>query len=103
MMLADEAIDEGGKGFTGAGQNELLELGIPVEFEAGGEGGDPDLAYWRVGRDDEAGGGVLEEDVKHAALFLDFETGLLAFLTCDEAPLEVAEGCFSRAPEFLLV
>ena len=103
MMLADEAIDEGGKGFTGAGQNELLELGIPVEFEAGGEGGDPDLAYWRVGRDDEAGRGILEEDIQHAALFLDFETCLLAFLACNEMPLEVAERRFSRAPEVLLV
>ena len=102
-MLADEAIDEGGEGFAGAGQDELLELGIPVEFEAGGERGDPDLAYRRVGRDDEAGSRIFEEDVEHATLFLDLETRLLAFLACKEMPLEVAERRFSRAPEVLLV
>ena len=103
MMLADEAIDEGGESFAGAGQDKFLERGIPVEFEAGGERGDPDLANWRVGRDDEAGRGIFEEDIQHAALFLDFETCLLAFLACDEVPLEIAERRFSRAPEVLLV
>ncbi len=103
MMLADEAIDKDAESLAGARQNELLELGIPVEFEAGGERGNPDLAYRRVGRDDETGRGILEEDIQHAALFLDFETGLLAFFTCDEVPLEVAKRRFSRAPEVLLV
>ena len=103
VVLADEAIDEGGESFAGAGQDKFLELGIPVEFEAGGGCRDPDLANRRVGRDDEAGRGILEEDVEHAALLLDFETCLLAFLACDEAPLEIAERRFSRAPEVLLV
>ena len=102
-MLADEAIDESAEGFAGAGQNEFFERGIPVEFEAGGERGDPDLAYRRVGRDDKAGSGIFEEDVEHAALFLDFETRLLAFLAGEEMSLEVAERRFSRAPEILLV
>ena len=102
-MLADEAIDEGAESFAGAGQDEFLELGIPVEFEAGGERGDPDLAHRRIGCDDEAGRWILEENVEHAALFLDFEACLLAFLACEEMPLEVAERRFSRAPEVLLV
>ena len=102
-MLADEAIDEGGESFAGAGQDELLELGIVVEFEAGGERGDPDLANGRAGCDDEAVRVIFEEDVEDAALFLDFETSLLVFLACEEMPFEVAERCFSRAPEVLLV
>jgi len=103
MMLADEAIDESAESLPGAGQDELLELGIPVEFEAGGERRDPDLAYRRVRRDDEAGRGILEQDIQHAALLLDFETCLLALLTCDEVALEVAKRRFSSAPEVLIV
>jgi len=103
MMFADEAIDEDAESLSGAGQDELLERGIPVEFEAGGERGDPDLAYRRVGRDDEAGSRIFEEDVEHATLFLNFEPCLLAFLAREEMPLEVAERRFSRAPEVLLV
>jgi len=102
-MLADEAIDKSGESFAGARQDELFELGIPIEFEAGGERGDPDLAHRRVGRDDETGSGILEEDVQNTALFLDFETCLLGFLACVEMPLEVAERRFCRAPEVLLV
>ena len=102
MMLANEPIDEDGERFAGAGQNELFELGIPVEFEAGGGRGDPDLANRRVERDDEPGRGILKEDVERAALFPDLEACLLAFLVCDEVPLKVAERRFSRALEVLL-
>ena len=102
-MLGDEAIDEGAEGFAGAGQDEFLKRGIPVEFEAGGEGRNPDLADRRIGCDDEAGSGIVEENVEHAGLFLDLETCLLGFLACEEMPLEVAERGFSGAPEVLLV
>src|SRR5580692_1477612 len=97
MMLANEPIDEDGERFAGAGQNELFELGIPVEFEAGGGRGDPDLANRRVERDDEPGRGILKEDVERAALFPDLEACPLAFFARDEVPFEVAECRFSRA------
>lgn len=103
MMLADEAINEDGEGFAGAGQDEFFHLRIVVEFEAGGERGDPDLAYRRVESDDETGRGIFEEDIQHAALFLDLEACLFAFLSCEKMPLEVVERRFSRAPEVLLV
>jgi len=103
MMLADEAIDEDAESLPRAGQDKFLEPGIPVEFEAGSERGDPDLANRRVGRDDEAGSGILEEYIEHAALLLDLETCLFALLARDEMPLEVAERRFSRAPEVLRV
>ena len=103
MMLADKAINEDGEGFAGAGQDEFFHLRIVVEFEAGGERGDPDLAYRRVESDDETGRGIFEEDIQYAALFLDLEACLFAFLSCEKMPLEVVERRFSRAPEVLLV
>ena len=103
MMFADEGIDEDAESLSGAGQDELLERGIPVEFEAGGERGDPDLAHRRVGRDDEPGGGILKENIQHSALLLDLETCLLVFLAREEMPLEVFERRFRRATELLLV
>jgi hypothetical protein len=85
----DEAIDEGRELFAGAGKDEALAR-VPVEFEAGGEGGDPDLADRRVRRDNELGGRVVEYDVQDAVLLFDFEAAVLFGI--DQALLERFDG-----------
>lgn len=76
-LLLDQALDEGLKRHTIPGQDKVAGFVGPVEFEAGGEGGDPDLADRGVGRDDEFCAGFFKEDVEHAILFFDFESAVL--------------------------
>ena len=60
--------------------------GGPVELEAGGHGGDPNLAHRRVGRDDEFGGRVFKDHLQCARLFLDLKAG--GFFSHDQRLLE---------------
>jgi len=103
VVLGDETVDERDEGFAGAGEDEVVISGVPVELEAGGEGGDPDLADWGVGGNDEAGAGRVEEDIESAVLLLDFKGGLLVFLAGDEMTLEAEESGFCCATEGLFV
>jgi len=83
-VLCDQAVDKWGESLACARQNEGCGRGVPVKFEAGGERGDPDLAYGRIGRDDELARRLFEEDIEHAILLLDFEAGIVLFFALDE-------------------
>lgn len=101
-MFANEAIDEGDECLARAGQDEFFHPRIPVEFEARGQRGDPDLAQRRIGCDDEWGAGIIEEDVQDAVLLFHFECGVVVFLTHDEMTLQTIEGRFGGDPELVL-
>jgi len=75
FVFFDEAVDERDEFFAGAGKDEGPGCGIPVEFETGGEGRDPDLANRGIGSDDELGGWFFKDDVEDAVLLFDFEAG----------------------------
>src|SRR5580698_10481900 len=100
-MLADEPVYECDQRLASLGENERLHLLVPVELEAGGERGNPELAHRRVGRDDEFGGRLLKEHIEHAVLLLRFEATL--FLARNQMLLEAFECCLRRAPELLLI
>ncbi len=70
----------------------------PLEFEAGGLGGDPYLADWGVGGDDELAGAVLEDDVHDAVVVLELEGAGVVF-GGDEGLLEGLEGVVGFAAE----
>ena len=72
-VFAEEALGEGLEVFAGFGESEGVGGVGPFEFEAGGLGGDPDLADGRVGGDDELAGAVLEDDVHDAVVVLELE------------------------------
>lgn len=76
-LLLDEALDEGLERRSVFGQEKVVGFAGPVQFEAGGEGGDPNLADGRVGSDDEFGPGVFKEDVEDAVLLFDIESAVL--------------------------
>lgn len=75
-LLLDEALDQGDERGSVLWQNEVAGFVGPVELEAGGEGGDPDLTNGRVGRDDELCAGFLKEDVDGSGLFFDLKTAV---------------------------
>jgi hypothetical protein len=69
----EEPLHEDGEILAGFGEDEGV-LGVaPLQFEAGGEGGDPNLADGSVGSYDEFAGWVIEDDVKDAILFFGLE------------------------------
>lgn len=103
LVFFDKAIDQGDQLFAGAGQNEGGSGGVPVELEAGGERRDPDLAHWRVRRDDELGWRFFENDIEDAALFFDLEAGFVFFFASDEVFLECVESVFGGAAKFKFV
>ncbi len=70
----------------------------PLEFEAGGLGGDPDLADRGVGGDDELAGAILEDDVHDAVVVLELE-GAGVVLGGDEGLFEGFEGVVGLAAE----
>ena len=70
----------------------------PLEFVAGGLGGDPDLADGGVGGDDEFAGAVLEDDVHDAVVVFELE-GAGVVLGGDEGLLEGFEGVVGFAAE----
>jgi hypothetical protein len=103
FVFFDEAVDQGDEFFAGAGKDEGPGCGIPVEFETGGEGRDPDLANRGIGSDDELGGWFFKDDVEDAVLLFDFEAGFVFFFTGDEVLLECFECAFGGASEFEFV
>jgi hypothetical protein len=96
-LLAEEALGEGAEVFAGFGQGEGLGRLIPLELEGGGERGDPDLADWGVGGEDELGGAVLKEDVENAVFLLGLKAAV--FFGVDEGLLEGVEGFVGLAAE----
>src|SRR5580704_12865775 len=81
-VVAEKALGERLEVFTGFGEGEGVGCLGPVEFEAGGLGGDPDLADGGVGGDDEFGGAVFEDDVHDAVVVFELE-GAVVVLGCD--------------------
>lgn len=102
-VLADEPVDERDEGLAGARKNELLHLLVPIELEARGQRGDPDLPDRRVGRDDKLAARILEDNVEHAGLLLDLEAGLGLFFALDQVPLQLVECGLGRAPELQFI
>ena len=97
-VFAEEALGEGFEVFAGFGEGEGVGGFGPVEFEAGGLGGDPDLADRSVGGDDEFGGAVFEDDVHDAVVVFELEGAVVVF-GCDEGLLEGFEGAVGFAAE----
>jgi hypothetical protein len=100
-VLAEETLGEGFEVFARFGEGEGVGWFGPVEFVAGGLGGDPDLSNGSVGSDDEFAGAVLENDVHDTVVVFELE-GTVVVLGRDEGLLEgfegtvrfAAEGCF---------
>ena len=84
--------------FAGFGEGEGAGGFGPVEFEAGGLGGDPDLADGSVGGNDEFGGAVFEDDVHDAVVVFELEGAVVVFGD-DEGLLEGFEGAVGFAAE----
>ena len=78
-MLTQEALEEWDQRFAGLRQDKVASGFGPVELVAGGLGGDPDLADWSVGRDDELAGAILEDDVHNAVIVFEFEVAGVVF------------------------
>jgi len=76
-VLLEETLYELEEVLAGFGENEAVARVGPVEFEAGGLGGDPYLAYRRIGCEDEFTGAVFEEDVEDAVLLFRLEASCL--------------------------
>ena len=96
-MLAEEALDERSEDFAGFGQNKGLVGFGPVELEAGGLGGDPDLSNGCVGCEDELSWTIFEEDIEYAILLFGLEAAV--FLDEDQGLLEGGEGLVGFATE----
>src|ERR1051326_1820438 len=91
-LLVDQSGDQGLEGLTGLGKDEVVLFRGPVQLEAGGEGGDPDLVDGGIGRNDELGGRIVKGDVDSAAGVLDFKIGIL--LSLDQRLLEGIQRAF---------
>ena len=96
-VFAEKTLDEDPQVFPGFGEDEGLRGLGPVELEAGGLGGDPDLADRGVGGEDELSGAVLEQDIEDAVLLLGFESSGL--FGDDEGLLERGEGAVGFTAE----
>ncbi len=72
-MFAEEALDQGLQIFAGLGKDEAVRGFGPVQLEAGGLSGDPDLADGRIWGENELSRSILEEYVENAILLLCFE------------------------------
>jgi hypothetical protein len=97
-VLAEQALDEDLEVFAGFAESKGVDGFGPVELEAGGLGGDPDLANGGVGRDDELAGAVFEDDVHDAVVVFELE-GAVVVLGGDEGLLERLEGYVGFAAE----
>ena len=80
-LLAEESLGEGAEVFAGSGEGEGMGGVVPLEFEGGGQGGDPDLSNGGVRGEDEFGAAVIEEHVEDAVLFLGLEASNCFFGT----------------------
>ncbi len=96
-MFAEEPLGESDEGFAGFREDEAAALLGPIQFEAGGLGGDPDLPDGRIGSEDEFAGAVFEEDIEDAVLLFGLEATCL--FGGDEGLLEIGEGLVGFAAE----
>jgi hypothetical protein len=97
-VLAEEALSEGFEVFAGFGEGKGASAFGEFEFEAGGLGGDPDLADRGVGGDDKFTAAILEDDVHDAVVVLELERAGVVF-GGDEGLLERFEGQVGFAAE----
>jgi hypothetical protein len=97
-VFAEEALGEGFEVFSGFAEGEGAGGFGPVEFEAGGLGGDPYLANGCVGGDDELAGTVFKDDVHDAVVVFELESACVVF-GGDEGLLEGFEGFVGFAAE----
>ena len=103
QMLFDEPVDEGIELLARTRENESSRGRVPIELEAGGQGGDPDLADRGVRSDDEFALRLLEEHIEHSVLFLDLKSGVSLFFSRDEVLLEGFERGFGHLAEFQFI
>jgi hypothetical protein len=101
-LLGKDARHDFGEGFAGGGEDESGFFFGPNEFEAGGEGGNPDLANRGLRADDETGFlGVFEEEFEFAGFAFDFEAEFIG--DGKEALFEGVEGFVTADAESLFV
>ena len=72
-MFAEEALGEGFEVFACLREDECMGGFGPIELEAGGLSGYPDLADGGVGCDDEFGRTVFEDDIHDAVVVFELE------------------------------
>jgi hypothetical protein len=97
-VFAQEALGEGLQVFSGFGEDEGTRSLGPLKLEAGGGGGDPELADGSIWREDEFAGAVFEDDVEDAVVLFGFE-GFGVLFGDDEGLLEGFEGAVGFAAE----
>ena len=97
-VFAEEALDKGLEALAGLGKSEGAGGLGPVEFEARGLSGDPNLADRSVGGDDELAGAILEDDVHDTVVVFELE-GAIVVLGRDEGLLQGFKGTVGFAAE----
>ena len=97
-VFSEQTLGEGFEVFASFGEGEGVGGVGPLELEAGGDGGDPDLADGGVGGNDKLGGAVLEDDIHDAVVVFELE-GAGGVLGGDESLLEGFEGVVGVAAE----
>jgi len=103
FAFLDEAVDEGDEFFCATRQDESGGGGIPVEFEAGGESGYPELTDGCVGGDNELARRLVKQDIQHTVLLLDFKAWVFFLFALNEMPLESVESRLADAAELLFI
>ena len=101
--VADQAVYQRDERLAAAGQNEGLFQLVPVQLEACGEGGDPDLPHGRVGRDHELAFRLLKNHVEHAVLLLDLETGIVVFFKDIQMLFERFQGTLGQTAKLRFI
>ena len=75
-MLGNQAGDERLEGLAGFRKYEGLRGVVPVELEAGGESGNPNLPDGSVGSENKFGGRLFKADVEDTILFFHLKVGI---------------------------
>jgi len=96
-MLGNQAGDERFERLSGLRKYEGLRGLVPVELEAGGESGNPNLPDGRVGSENKFGGWLLKADVEDTVLFFHLKIGI--GLSEDEGFFQGFQGAVRVAPK----
>ena len=100
-MFFDNPLNDCRQCLPSLGQHKIFRSLRPVQLEAGGKGGDPNLARRGVGRNHKFAWRLVEQDIEHAILFFHFKPTL--FLGLDETLLKGLHRSIAVAAECSLV
>ena len=97
-MFSKQSLGQRNEGFACFGQDESLRGFGPFELEAGRQRRDPYLPDWRVRRDHELAGTILEKDVHDTVVVFELESRGFV-LRDNQRVLQGFEGAIGLAAE----